>query len=327
MKKYVLILCLTILAVMMAACTDDKKETAESESAEAAVNENSNEIETDWPRTITDAVGREIILEKKPEKTAMLFFRNLEHVFLLDEAPFAATDVSVLTDWATFVPYDHSQVEDLGSITSLGIEYLLEMQPDIIVVYKNWFEKYGEKLEKVAPVIVVDSMENDWQGALRNYGEIYGKEDLAEENITRIEKLIVDSRDALQEYEDKTFGVIMLDDNQFWAFTTQFIYNKEDGLGLNPPEKYVDMETKGEQISLEGLIEMNPDYMFVADLQGSSKHLEKLLSELETDPVWQSLEAVKNNRVYSLDSSIAAGGPLGIELGVKTIIENINLDK
>lgn len=115
----------------------------------------------------------------------------------------------------------------------------------------------------------------------------------------------------------------MLGDKQFWAFTTQFIFDKNSGLGLNPPSSYVDMSSKGEQISLEGLATMNPDYMFVADLGGSSEKLKSYLKDLESDSVWNSLQSVKNKHMFPLDSSIAAGGPLGIELGVKTIVENV----
>lgn len=276
-----------------------------------------------WPRTYVDALGREIVLEKKPERVALLFFRNFEHLFLLDESPVAATDHNVLDEWQSLAPYKNNVIADLGSIANPNLEKLLEVDPDLIIVVANRYEKYGEKLEKIAPVVVVDTNENNWQGALREYGKIFGKEQKAQDEITRIETLLADSKEQLKAYNDKTFGLIMLGDKQFWAFTTQFIFNKESGLGLNPPSKYADMSTKGEQISLEGLAAMNPDYMFVADIGGSSKNLESYLKNLESDSVWNSLGAIKSGHMYGLDSSIAAGGPLAIELGVKTIMEKI----
>ncbi|WP_409177376.1 ABC transporter substrate-binding protein [Brevibacillus fortis] len=276
-----------------------------------------------WPRTYVDALGREIVLEKKPEKVALLFFRNFEHLFLLDESPVAATDLNVLDEWQSLAPYKDNEIADLGSIANPNLEKLLEVDPDLIIVVANRYEKYGEKLEQIAPVVVVDTNENNWQGALREYGKIFGKEQKAEDEIARIETLLADSKEQLQAYNAKTFGLIMLGDKQFWAFTTQFIFNKESGLGLHPPSKYADMSTKGEQISLEGLAAMNPDYMFVADIGGSSNNLEGYLKNLESDTVWNSLGAIKNGHMYALDSSIAAGGPLAIELGVKTIMEKI----
>ena len=327
-KLMVLMLSILLLTGLLIGCSQtpasNNTDTSDSEQQEEKNAADNNEEETAWPRTYVDALGREIVLEKKPEKTALLFFRNFEHLFLLDEFPTAATDLDVLDEWASLTPYKGKyDITDVGSMTDPSVEKLLEAKPDVIIMYAGWYEKYGEKVEKIAPVITVDSNENNWQGALREYGKIFGKEEKAETEIARIETLIADSKQQLEAYNDQSFGVIMLGNKQFWAFTTQFVFNKENGLGLNPPDNYVDMSSKGEEISLEGLAAMNPDYMFVADIKGSTTSLATYLQNLESDSVWNSLEAVKNGHVYALDSSIAAGGPLGIELGVKTIIENI----
>lgn len=321
---------LALLAGILAGCagTPETNHSSAANSAapakeESAAPEKADQETGKWPRTYVDALGREIVLEKKPEKVALLFFRNFEHLFLLDEAPVAATDLDVLQEWESLAPYKDKQIVDIGSMTSPNLEKLLEVGPDLIIMVSGRYGSYGDKLEKIAPVVMVDSNENNWQGALREYGKIFGKEQKAEDEIKRIETMIADSKEQLKAFSDKTFGVIMLGDKQFWGFTTQFIFSKESVLGLNPPSIYVDMSTKGEQISLEGLAAMNPDYIFVADIGGSSKKLQGYLKNLESDSAWNSLQAIKNGHMYALDSSIAAGGPLGIELGVKTIVKNI----
>ncbi len=333
MKKFRgLIISIVLLASlsMLAGCNGTPKASSSeamnpesSVTEEATPSEKTEEEGNEWPRTYVDVLGREVVLEKKPEKVALLFFRNFEHLFLLGESPVAATDLNVLDEWESLAPYQDNAIEDIGSINSPNIEKLLEIDPDLIIAVSNRYEEYNGQLDKIAPVITVDSNENNWQGALREYGKIFGKEQKAEEEIARIEALVTDSKEQLKAYSDKTFGVTMLGDKQYWAFTTQFVYNKDNGLGLNPPTPYVDMSSKGEVISMEGLTEMNPDYMFVADIGGSSKKLNSYLKDLESDSVWNSLQSVKNKHMYPLDSSIAAGGPLAIELGVKTIVENV----
>ncbi|WP_410768771.1 ABC transporter substrate-binding protein [Fontibacillus sp. BL9] len=326
-----LIVSIALLASMgiLAGCTGTPKaNSSESPNLASSVtevaNSENNEVEANkWPRTYVDVLGREVVLEKKPEKVALLFFRNFEHLFLLDESPVVATDINVLDEWESLAPYKNNAIEDIGSITSPNIEKLLEIEPDLIIAVSSRYESYNGQLDKIAPVITVDSNENNWQGALREYGKIFGKEQKAEEEIARIEGFVAESREQLQAYSDKTFGVTMLGDKQYWAFTTQFVYNKDNGLGLNPPTPYVDMSSKGEVISMEGLAAMDPDYMFVADIGGSSEKLNSYLKALEADSVWNSLQSVKDKHMFPLDSSIAAGGPLAIELGVQTIVENI----
>lgn len=322
-----LMVSIALLVAILTGCAGTSNSSSRASNTPAATEkstpEQSDQDTGKWPRTYVDALGHEIVLEKKPERVALLFFRNFEHLFLLDESPVAATDLNVLEEWQSLAPYKDNEIADLGSIANPNLEKLLEVNPDLIIVVANRYEKYGEQLERIAPVIAVDSNENNWQGALSEYGKIFGKEKKADSEIARIEKFIADSKEQLQAFKDKTFGVIMLGDKQFWGFTTQFIFSKENGLGLNPPAKYVNMSTKGEQVSLEGVAAMNLDYMFVADLSGSSKKLEGYLKNLESDSVWNSLGAVKSGHMYALDSSIAAGGPLAIELGVKTIVEKI----
>lgn len=332
MKKILgLIVSMMLLVGLFTGCggAPAKNSTNTPNSTQAVVDNKTPENNADveeavWPRTYVDALGREVILEKKPERVALLFFRNFEHMFLLGEFPIAATNVNVLDEWASLTPYKGQyDIADIGEINSPNVEKLLEADPDLIIVYSGWHDDYGAELEKIAPVIAVDSNENNWQGALRQYGEIFGKEEKAESEITRIETFIADSRQQLEQYNDNTFGVIMLGDKQFWAFTTQFVFNEQNGLGLNPPENYVDMSSKGEEIPLEYLATINPEYMFVADIGGSANSLAGYLKNLESNSVWKSLDAIKNGQMYALDSSIAAGGPLAIELGVQTIIENI----
>lgn len=318
-----LFVALVLLVEILAGCAGTETNNRTAAPANDAVSEKAVQEAAKWPRTYVDALGREIVLAKKPEKVALLFFRNFEHLFLLDETPVAATDLNVLQEWESLAPYKDKQIVDIGSMTNPNLEKLLEVGPDLIIIVSGRYGSYGDKLEKIAPVVTVDSNENNWQGALREYGKIFGKEQKAEDEIKRIETLIANSKEQLKPFSDKTFGVIMLGDKQFWGFTTQFVFNKENGLGLNPPSKYVNMSTKGEQISLEGLAAMNPDYMFVADIGGSSKKLQSYLENLRSDAAWNSLQAVKNGHMYALDSSIAAGGPLGIELGVNTIVKNI----
>ncbi|MGG4497581.1 ABC transporter substrate-binding protein [Brevibacillus reuszeri] len=323
---------LALLAGVLAGCATapaPTNSTTSSSTVPATGKSTPEKVDSDagkWPRTYVDALGREIVLKKKPEKVALLFFRNFEHMFLLNEFPVAATDLNVLAEWESLAPYKDKEIGDIGSMTSPNLEKLLEIDLDLIIMVSGRYESYGDKLEKIAPVITVGSNENNWQGALRGYGKIFGKEQKAEDEITRIEALIADSKEQLKKFSNKTFGVIMLGDKQFWGFTTQFVFNKESGLALNPPSKYVDMSTKGEQISMEGLAAMNPDYMFVADIGGSSQNLQGYLKKLESDSAWNSLHAIKSGHMYALDSSIAAGGPLGIELGVKTIMKNMSTE-
>lgn len=94
---------------------------------------------------------------------------------MLDEAPAAATDLNILDEWESLAPYKSSRITDIGSMTNPNLEKLLEVGPDLIIMVSARYGSYGDQLEKIAPVITVDSNENNWQGALREYGKFSAK--------------------------------------------------------------------------------------------------------------------------------------------------------
>ncbi len=99
------------------------------------------------------------------------------------------------------------------------------------------------------------------------------------------------------------------------------LYDKEKGLGLNVPEGFTQSETY-EQISMEALVKMNPDYIFVNVFDGD----EPLLEELENNSVWKSLKAVKNEHIYQIDGSGHAASPLATLYTVNFITDKLTAD-
>ncbi len=322
-----------LLTGLLAGCAKSPEEAGNISTPENHVSDTetgNEEIHKDgsaeWPRTYTDALGREIVLEEKPERTAMLFFRNYEHLFVLDELPVAGTEVqSVYKGWEMFKPYaEKHEVIDLGNMDEENLEKLLEVAPDLIIAYTGTYEKIGEQLEKIATTITVDNYGDDWQAPLTEYGKIFGKEDMAQAEIDKLKDQLQSGVKELSDYSDKTFAFLRFDGTKgFLVYVLDFVYNEEAGLGLKAPEGYLDQGRT--TISLEGVSEFNPDYIFIYDNAGDDGE-ELNLEELNSSSsVWNSLEAVKNEHVYLIDRSAFSGGPMSISYGVDAILESLNL--
>ncbi len=330
MKKFMgFIVSTVLLAGLLAGCAKAPAETdnipeSEVQTPETEANADMNEAEdteSEWPRTYVDALGREVVIEQKPEKPVMIFFRNLEHLFVLEEPPMAGTEVEdVYKGWEAFKPYAEThEIIDLGTMNAVNIEKLLEAVPDVIFVYSGTFEKIGEQLEKIAPTIAVNNYGDDWQTPLVEYGKIFGKEDKAQGEIDELKGQLQEGAEKLTSYSDKTFAFLSMDSSKgFVVYVLDFIYNKEAGLGLNAPGDYLD---KGRTtISLEGIAEFNPDYLFIYN-NALNDMDESYIEELSNNSVWNSLEAVKNNNVHLIDRSAFSGGPLSISYGINAILE------
>ncbi len=343
MKKFIgLMLSLVLLTGIMAGCAGtsagNETTTPPESSAPATQTEtpdadsSSDASAAAWPRTIEDALGKQITLEKKPERIALLDFGYIEILFALDITPIASTFAErSLNGFGTLQSYAaNAQIEELGENKAPNLEKLAELEPDLILYTaeaENLDTKLYESASQIAPVVTFDSP--DWKAQLRAFGNCLGAEEKAEEYISETEVLISDSREKLAGIGDKTvavlferssdvgnFIVIASDENPVW-------FDKEGGLGLTPPDGYP--ETM-EMISLEGVAALNPDYIFLCGALGTEANGYKqthLSEETQASSVWQSLNAVKNGQVYYLDAAVRAAGPLGIKLGIETIVESI----
>lgn len=326
MKKLTrLIVSLALLTAVMAGCAGapaDSRVTTAPEAAEKAA----------WPRTVKDALGKQITLEKKPERVAILDFGFMESMFALELPPFASTYAErSLKGFGTLQPYaGNAQIEELGEVKAPNLEKLVELNPDLILYTaepEHLDMKLYERSSQIAPVVTFNS--SDWKEQLRDFAECLGEEQRAEAYIASIEALLAESRSKLSAYSNKTVALLFESSGNKGSFVitgsaeNPVWFDKENGLGLTPPDGY---PRKGEAISLEGLATMNPDYIFLFGSLGSEANGYKqryLSEETQTSSVWQSLTAVKNGHVYQLDAAVRAAGPLSIKLGIETIVENM----
>lgn len=326
MKKLArLIVPLALLTALLAGCAGapaDNRVTTTPAAAEKAA----------WPRTLKDALGKQITLKKKPERIAILDFGFMESMFALATPPIASTYAErSLKGFGTLQAYAaKAQIEDLGEVKAPNLEKLVELKPDLIL-YTAEPEHLDMKLyaraSQIAPVVTFNSPA--WKNQLRDFAECFGEEKKAAAYIADIEALIAASRGKLAGYRDKTvallfessgnkgnFFIIGAAENPVW-------FDQENGLGLTPPDGCPE---KVAAISLEGLAAMNPDYIFLFGSLGSevNGYKQSYLSEkTRTSSVWQSLTAVKNGHVYQLDAAVRPAGPLGIKLGIETIVANM----
>ncbi|MDR1014224.1 MAG: ABC transporter substrate-binding protein [Coriobacteriales bacterium] len=252
-----------------------------------------------WPRTYTDAAGRTVTLEKFPEKIVVDYLPYWEYLMALGIMPAGASSAEHYRQtWDAFEDYEVSGVEDMGDPT-LNLEKLTALAPDLIFIATP---DGVENLEKIAPVIVMDGqLGQDSRYALREFGKILGLEDEAEERITQFDAQLASDREQLSAtLEGKT--VVMLSvmgkDRYFSARRGEF-YDPALGLGFTAPTGYPEFGAGYQQVPLETLAEMNPDILFLAVFNGD----EAIAEELQSSPVWQTIQAVKDGMVFTIDGA------------------------
>lgn len=95
-------------------------------------------------------------------------------------------------------------------------------------------------------------------------------------------------------------------------------------LGLTAPQEIKNAQTQ-EMISLEKFSEMNPDYIFVQFSEDENKDQPDALKNLQNNPIWQSINAVKNNKVFvNVVDPLAQGGTAWSKIHfLKAVVEKL----
>ncbi|WP_353095132.1 ABC transporter substrate-binding protein [Tissierella praeacuta] len=331
MKKIIGLIVLMILIIgVLSGCTGNSVENntgiMENKTEKRSVSTDSKE-DTEivkWPRTIKDAAGNDVILEKKPERIAVLHAVYLDYFFALETPPIASAGATIgdamkaLEEFETLRSYKGTaNIIDLGSARDLNLEAILESRPDVIVTFKGHIDKVYEELIKIAPVIQLD-VKDTWQNTTVQCASIVGKEELASKYIEETEKIISETRKKLSTFKDETFALLRVDGKGNFVATgygNSIYYNQMEGFNLLAPDTYPGSQ---EVLSLEALSQMNPDYII---FQHFLDVAQAAVESQESSTVWKSLNAVKNNHILFFDDSLNTGSPLAIRLASEKFIK------
>ena len=293
-----------------------------SETVTTPTPEVATDAEAAWPRTYVDATGKEVVIDKQPERIAVLHYVDIERFYALGIPPIA----SVFSDYAiqnslTLAPMRDTGIIDLGSIAEPSMETLIEAEPDLIIAWER-HRDLREEMEKIAPVIEISYPEPyNENHYIREFGKLIGAEEDAENLIIERNAKIAEVRTQLGELEETVIfmgvygGEISGVDGKE---STRFYSTDEEGLGLKAPEN---LPEPWSQISLEGVAELDPDHIFIIDT--AEEDFALVIAEFETSKVWNSLTAVKNNQVYPVDESTYRAGVLGMYLLADEVLEKM----
>ncbi|MFP3387492.1 ABC transporter substrate-binding protein [Brevibacillus sp. SIMBA_040] len=313
-----LLISMLLLAGILAGCngTPENKGT----TTESASTPEGNLEAPGWPRTFKDSLGKEIVIEKKPEKLAALWYFYPEILVALGEPPAASTEKEYLSS-LSYLKGKLDSAEELGDKVSPSIEKILSIEPDYILATEQ-HDKMYDSLEKVAPVITLNTKDiyNDWQYGLRTIAKIMGKEDEAEKVIDKMMKDITTGRVALKSMEGESVALILSWDGKTFNVLGEgnpvykLAFDKEKGLGLTPDGAF--KGTSNEFTAFEGISTVQADHIF---LIGDITKKEGLMNDLNQSNVWNNLNAMKKGHVYLMDTSAITGGPLAIEYALQNI--------
>lgn len=344
MKKTMSLLLLIVMILSLTACKQEEKPT--TDAANSTPSEVTKETSSDttkstdlkdnyYPITITtyDFEGNPIeeTFEKMPEKVVAIYQSALENMLALglgDKIIYTAyLDVPVKDEWKE--QFDNIQYGEKAP----DKEAVIAMEPDMIVSWKSYF---GEKMLGDVPfwherniktyinlnsgLMKPNKLEYEFEDLL-NMGKIFNKQVEAQALVDAMKADIAAAQKHVEGKEKVSTVILEVGkENTFRNYGG-------DSIGGNIAELVgADLLIpESGNFGAEELIEKNPQVIFTV-YYGDSILSDEAVKKITENPTLQSLDAVKNNRVYAIMlSEVYASGARTAD-GIRSIIKGLYPD-
>lgn len=258
--------------------------------------------------TLTDALGREVTLEKNPSRVAALL-GSFADVWVLAGGTLVAAPQDAWEDFGL----DPAGTVDLGGAHSPSLEALVSASPDLVLASASTasnVEMLGT-LETMGIAVVyfdVDHFE-DYLSMLDVCTQLTGRRDLYEENGLAVKRQIDEIKEGYAEAEipEAERRILLL------RAASSFVKAK-GSRGTILGEMLSDMgcinvadQNEGllENLSAEAVIREEPYHIFVVTMGNSTEAAEASLEKLiKENPAWGTLGAVREGRLYVMDKTL-----------------------
>ncbi|RTE08426.1 ABC transporter substrate-binding protein [Paenibacillus whitsoniae] len=321
-SRIILLLIISLFALSLAACgkgTNTESTAGTPAPATGASASAAPTAKADGPITIQDASGT-LVLPKKPERVVAMEFSFTDILVSLGVKPVGVADdgdASLMMDSVKALLPTYTSV---GSRYEPNIELISSLKPDLIIVDINKHKNAIAQLKGIAPVLVLDDFMANYDQMLKNVtliGKAVGKEDEAKKRLAEHQTKVDTIKKKLNASGMKVLPAVVNPKGFFahsdHAYSGSFLAM----LGYTDPVKN---DASYPQITLEQLVEANPQALFLLPTDKVT-----IVQEWEKNPLWAKIDAVKNNKVYTVerrDWSLSRG-LLGSEKMLDDLVKNM----
>ena len=260
------------------------------------------------------------ILEETPENIAVLELSFLDSLYNLDIDPIASADDNDPKKVSDVTEGELVDYTSVGKRMEPSLEELSMMDLDLIIADVSRHSEIYEDLNKIAPTIVLKSIDSSYEEYKENFKTIakaVGKENEATEKVEEIKEFLSEVSKLSQEVvEGKTVLTVSPKNDAYTAHTSSsFVGQVLEKAGF---VNAVQSEEFEQSLSLEQLVEINPDIIiYMRDDKDKT-----IYSQWKDTELYNSLDAVKNDQVFTT----VARGPWTQYRGfisVKTIVNEV----
>ena len=253
-----------------------------------------------------DGRGEEVTLSKKPERVVVLFNSYLD-IWMLN----SGSIVGKLEESVGQSPIPGTEnAEIIGALGSISLEKVLSVEPDLVILNSNQasqMELVASLQENKVPFIAIDYFgKEDYFKIVRLFSALNEREDLYEKNAVNVKNQIDSIIKEVPKNSEPKVLIMMASAKSVTARASDSYVGDmlKDLHTINIADSSNDA-LSDKNFSIEKILEEDPDFIFVQTTGNDmDKVLERMKEDVESNPAWSSLTAVKNHRYIILPKDI-----------------------
>ncbi len=272
--------------------------------------------------TVTDVIGEQEI-PYQPERVVVYDFGMLDtmNALGLSENIIGAATNNV----PGYLKDTVSEMENVGTLKEPDMEKLITLAPDLIII-SGRLADFSEQLQEIAPVLQLSVDQTDYWGSVQHniqvIADVYGVD--AEPKMTELESEIADLKEKTTAFKEEEALLLLVNDGAISAFSSGSRFGQIfDVFGFTPVNAEIETSTHGQTIGYEGILEINPDILFVIDRSQAIQVDTAENLQLLDNAFITKTNAAQNERIIVLSPDLwyLSGG--GLE-STHLMIEEIN---
>lgn len=309
-----------LLMSLITACgsAGNKPSSTESPVAEATA----APTEEPTTRLYKDGTGNEITVPAHPQNIVAINF--VGDLLALGVKPTYTTDYNL-----------KSFASALDGVSSVGdrpvnVESVIAAAPDLIITDDTGDAAETGQLSKIASTVSLNFWTPDPYAHLNMLAELLGKEAEAKSWIDAYEKKASEVKTEIKANakKDETALLLIVSGKDMGISGIRnggFTLYRQLGFAAPDPLKPLlekDENFGFETVTLEGLPAFNPDHLFI-EMDDDSEITKTTFQQLQDSPIFQSLDAYKNNKVHVVSNIWGIGDATSLDQQLDDALEKL----
>lgn len=298
-KKYLFLWIASALIVVLAACSDSATPSNKEDTVQADETEVAETIE------VTDITGQTLTFEEAPSTVAALSSGDLDILLAL------GADVVGRPTVQGPIDQELETIQEIGNPHQPNFEKIAEVHPEVIVASPS-FQQYASNMEAQGTKVVYTAANSvdDILGTIDTFGEMLGKSDEAKALRDTLVKQLEEA--APEQTNVKTLLVYGAPGSYLVALPTSLsgdLLERAGGENIAADFPKEENYPQYASLSTEKIIERNPEAIMLITHGDPEAVQSAFEGEMQKNPAWKNLDAVKNGNVTVLPSDLFGTNP------------------